>query len=101
MKPAAIRPVVQLFVCTNERKVDDPLQSACGAHGPIVLSTLKRKVSELGRLRDVWVTKTACLGQCPKDGCSVVLTPSGEQWVDVTESDAAGLLARVLTAKKQ
>lgn len=100
MKPARMRPVVQLFVCCNARSADDPLQSACGTHGALVLNALKRKVSAQGRLRDVWVSKTACLGQCPREGCSVVLSPSGEQWVDVTESDCDALLAHSMGTKR-
>ncbi len=99
MKPARIAPVAQLFVCTNARASDDPLQSRCGEHGGIVLAALKRKVAQLGRVSDVWVTKTGCLGQCPKDGCSVVIAPSGEQWVDVREGDVTALLERALQRK--
>jgi predicted metal-binding protein len=96
MKPAAMKPRVQLFVCTNNRDANDPLKSGCGAHGPGVYQAMKREVARRGRVVDVWVTRTLCLGQCPPEGCSVSLEPSREQWVEVREGDVTTLLDRAL-----
>ncbi len=95
-RPAATRPLAQLFVCTNVRDPGDPLRSACGEHGPQVYSALKRAVTAAGRSRDVWVTRTHCLGHCPASGCAVTLEPANEHWVDVTETDSDALLRRAL-----
>jgi (2Fe-2S) ferredoxin len=37
---------------------------------------MKRAVEEAGLVRDVWVTKTHCLGICPKVGATVAQYPS-------------------------
>jgi (2Fe-2S) ferredoxin len=101
MKPAAMKPTVQLFVCTNNRDANDPLKSGCGAHGPGVYQAMKREVARRGRMVDVWVTRTLCLGQCPPVGCSVAIEPAREQWVEVRESDVTALLDRAIgTAKR-
>ena len=43
----------------------------------------------------VWVTKTHCLGICPKSGCTVAEYPRGVIYRDVETSDVVGLLAAV------
>lgn len=100
MKPAPLRPRVQLFVCTNAREASDPLRSACGTHGPRVYQALKRGVATAGRSVDVWVTRTLCLGQCPASGCAVAIQPGNEHWVDVTEGEADALLEHALTTAR-
>lgn len=96
MQLARFKPRLQLFVCTNARAAGDPLASGCGAHGPAVYAALKREVGRAGRVSDAWVTRTACLGHCPPHGCSVAVWPDNEQYVDVTERDAAAIAARAL-----
>lgn len=99
MELASLRPRAQLFVCANVRAPSDPLSSACGAHGPAVYAALKRAVAAAGCVSEVWVTRTGCLGHCPPRGCTVVLYPVNEQWVNVSESDAPALVARALALK--
>src|SRR5690242_2094843 len=96
MEPARFKPRVQIFVCANARAPDDPLASACGTAGPGVCGAIKRAVGAAGRVRDVWVTRTGCLGHCPPKGCSVALYPENEQFVNVTEGDAAAIVAAAL-----
>jgi predicted metal-binding protein len=96
MRPAALHPRAQLFVCTNVRRAGDPLASGCGDAGPRVFDALKRQVAQAGRIRDVWVTRTACLGHCPREGGAVAVCPGGEHFINVTEHDAGALLARAL-----
>jgi predicted metal-binding protein len=91
-----LQPRIQIFVCTNVRPDGDPLASGCGAAGPGVYDALKREVMRSGRAADVWVTRTACSGHCPPRGCSVVIQPANEHWIEATGADAAVLLSRAL-----
>jgi predicted metal-binding protein len=100
MRNAPLQPAAQLLVCTNAREASDPLRSGCGAHGPRVYQSLKRAVAEHGRVADVWITRSLCLGQCPRDGCAVAIQPANEHFVDVKDVDAAVLMARALGAKR-
>lgn len=100
MKPAAMRPRVQVLVCTHARAPTDPLASGCGAAGPAVFSAMKRAVIASGRAARVWVTATGCMGHCPRVGCSVALHPMNEHHVEVTEADAPALTSRALAASE-
>ena len=88
MEPARLRPRTQIFVCTNERAPSDPLTSACGRAGPEVYNAVKREVASAGRIVDLWVTRTGCLGHCPPHGCAVAVYPSNQQFINVTVADA-------------
>ncbi len=88
MKPAALRPAAQVFVCTNARRPGDPLRSGCGAAGPALFAALKRLAIEGGLAGRVWVTATGCMGQCPPSGCAVAVYPRNEHLVAVVEDDA-------------
>lgn len=96
MEPSRLRPFAQVFVCTNVRAGTDPLRSACGAAGPAVFVAARNAVGNAGRVRDVWVTRTACLGHCPQRGCAVAIHPGNEQWIDVTEPDAVAVAQRAI-----
>jgi predicted metal-binding protein len=100
MNPARFRPRAQLFVCTNQRRADDPLASGCGVAGPRVYDALKREVARAGRVADTWVTRTGCLGHCPRGGCAVALYPGNEHFIDVDEHDACSLAARAMGATR-
>jgi len=58
-----------------------------------VFALLKEAVFAGGLVRDVWVTKTACLGLCPKAGTTVALYPHGEIQTEVLPGDCRTLLA--------
>jgi (2Fe-2S) ferredoxin len=98
MEPARFGPRAQIFVCTNERLATDPLTSACGRVGMGVYTAVKRAVGAAGRVGDIWVTRTACLGHCPPRGCSVAIYPTNEQWIDATPADAGAIVDRAITA---
>jgi (2Fe-2S) ferredoxin len=89
---AAIAPRLQLFVCANHR-VDSPLGPGCGDAGEQTYAALKAEVARLGAYRTIWVTKTHCLGVCPKRGCTVAIHPPGALFAEVDASDAAMLVA--------
>ncbi len=94
MKLSRCRPFAQIFVCTHARPPDDPLASGCGVAGPDVFRALKSLVIHVAGQGDVWVTATACLGHCPRKGCSVTVHPHNVHFVEVTAADAEGLIAR-------
>jgi hypothetical protein len=91
MREAGIRPTLHLFVCANER-APGPLGEGCGARGEAVYAALKASVAARGAHAAVWVTKTYCLGLCPKTGCTVAMYPSGRIVAEVEPGDAAKLL---------
>jgi predicted metal-binding protein len=92
MNPARYRPRVHLFVCANARDPNDPLGGGCGPRGERVFRALKEAVRSKGLVTSVWITRTACLGLCPKTGCAVTIAPSMEYLVDVEETEALALL---------
>ena len=81
-------PRVHLFVCANRRE-GSPLGPGCAERGEAVYAALKEEVARRGRVVDVWVTKTHCLGVCPKHGATVAhyIPPNG--------SNASVLVAEV------
>jgi hypothetical protein len=56
---------------------------------------MKDEVARRGRVVDVWVTKTYCLGICPKSGATVARHPSAPPGAILTEivpSDVGAIL---------
>ena len=53
---------------------------------------MKEEIARRGRVVDVWVTKTHCLGICPKSGCTIARYPAAEPGALLTEVEpsAAG-----------
>lgn len=100
MERAHLKPRAQLFVCTNVRRADDPLKSACGEHGQRVYEQLRSEVLSRGQLSKLWITRAGCLGHCPQRGCSVVLHPANAPFVNVTDADVSTLLALALEPLK-
>src|SRR6185369_12535972 len=88
-------PRLHLFVCANRRE-GSPLGPGCGERGELVYEALKREVAGRGLVSSVWVTKTHCLGICPKSGATVArhTSPSSASPIlsEVEASDAAELL---------
>ena len=87
-------PRLHLFVCANRRE-GSPLGPGCGARGDAVYDALKREVGRRGEIATTWVTKTHCLGICPRDGATVARWPAGATSAIVTEvapADAGALL---------
>ncbi|MFO0562970.1 MAG: (2Fe-2S) ferredoxin domain-containing protein [Polyangiales bacterium] len=98
MRPSSFAPRAQIFVCTNQRAADDPLVSACGATGPAVFEAVRGEVRSRAMLATLWVTRTGCLGQCPRGGCAVVVHPPGVQLVDVRPEDASSVVDLAIRA---
>jgi (2Fe-2S) ferredoxin len=74
MRPSP-SPRAHLFVCANRRE-GSPLGPGCGAGGDAVYDAMKREVAERGLVSEVWITRTQCLGVCPKAGATVACYPS-------------------------
>lgn len=92
MRPSTLRPRRQVFVCTNARGESDPLRSGCGEAGPGVFTALRSGALRAGLSRDLWVTRSGCLGHCPAQGCAVVLHPQNRHLVEVEVGDVAQVL---------
>ena len=88
MKPSPYRPRTHVYVCANRRADDDPLGSGCGEQGERVFAQLKRLSPST-----VWVSKTLCLGLCPKRGCTLAVAPAMQYLVEVEESDVGDLVS--------
>lgn len=99
MKASPLRPKVHVLVCTNARRVDDPLRSGCGEAGPGVFEALKRATVGGGVAARVWVTATGCLGHCPRRGCAVAIHPHNEHLVEVVAEDVPAVLTQALGAR--
>ena len=85
---------MHLFVCANRRPDSDPLGPGCGDHGERVYTAMKGMVAARRLIGAAWVTKTSCLGLCPKHGATVAcyhpepsVETAGQLFVDVTEAD--------------
>ncbi|MCU0681412.1 MAG: hypothetical protein MUF34_03985 [Polyangiaceae bacterium] len=93
VRPAAYRPALHYFVCVNRRDASDPLGPGCGASGQSLWQALRSAVAERGLLARVWVTRSQCLGLCPKQGAAVACYPPGQIWVDAVVADVEALLS--------
>ncbi len=93
---APLAPKLHLFVCANRRGEDSPLGTGCGDRGEALYDALKREVMARGLVASTWVTKTHCLGICPKRGATVArypAAPPGAILADVEVDDAPELLS--------
>jgi (2Fe-2S) ferredoxin len=84
-------PRVHFFVCANRRAASDPLGPGCGDHGDAVYAALKNEVARRGAFRAVWVTRTHCLGVCPRQGCTVAVYPRAKVLAEVEPAEAGPL----------
>ena len=73
MERSRYQPEQHVLVCVNRRDGSD-LGPGCGPRGEAVYAALRPHASYAR-----WVTRTQCLGICPRDGAAVALYPgSGE-----------------------
>ena len=85
-------PRLHLFVCANRRE-GSPLGPGCGERGDALYDALKAEVAARGEHTTTWVTKTHCLGICPKRGATVARYPGSEPILsDVEVTDVTALL---------
>jgi (2Fe-2S) ferredoxin len=91
VKEASLKPRVHFLVCGNTRPDESPLGRGCGLVGEHVYVGLKQEVTRAQAHVDVWITKTACLGICPKRGATVAIYPTCQLFTEVEASDAKEL----------
>ena len=92
MQRAVLAPTAHIFVCANSRPEDDPLGPGCSRHGELLFLELKREVARRGALSTIWVTKTHCLGICPKVGATCAIYPKQHIVTEAVPSDAPALV---------
>jgi (2Fe-2S) ferredoxin len=97
LQPSRIAPPSHVLVCGNRRAADDPLGSGCAERGDAVYDALKAAGGRRGLVARVWVTKTYCLGLCPRSGCTVGVYPARAFFTEVTPADVDAILARAAT----
>lgn len=98
MKISGVRRRLQLFVCTNQRRDDDPLGGGCGARGEAVYRALKLAIDRRAAWKSVWIAQTSCLGVCPKSGCTITVAPTGALLDEAEPDDADAILDAMLGA---
>lgn len=80
-----------VFVCTNERKSDDP-RGSCSARGAADLAEcFKAKLHERGLKRSVRANKAGCLDQCAQ-GPVVVVYPDAVWYGGLKPSDVETII---------
>jgi hypothetical protein len=104
---AAASPRLHLFVCANRRDgastappergrnqdAKAVLGPGCAERGDALYDALKTEVAARGEVASIWVTKTHCLGICPKRGATVAQYPGARPIrADVEVGDVAALL---------
>jgi len=93
MRVSDLVPKVHLFVCANLRSADSPLGTGCGEHGEALFTALKAEVAARREYARVWVTKTACLGICPKRGAACARYPKQRIYTEAEAADAKTIYA--------
>jgi len=91
MRDAPLLPRLHFFICANRRPDDSPLGPGCADHGEEIFDTLKDEVDRRSLFADIWVTKTHCLGICPREGATLAVYPSGRIVTEVSRDDARAL----------
>jgi predicted metal-binding protein len=98
MQPIRLVPEHHLFVCANRREAGSPLGPGCSDAGDALYDRLKEEVPRRGLVRSLWITKTHCLGICPKDGATVALDPPKRMWAGAKADDAGTLIELAMGA---
>ena len=96
MQDVKALPRVHLFVCANRREADAPLGPGCAERGDAVYDVMKEAVAVRGLVRAVWVTKTHCLGICPKRGATVAVYPRQRIRMGVEIGDVDTVISEAL-----
>ena len=74
-------PKLHLFVCVNDRTKRSPDMVSCAPE--VTQETVKQVklwILQNGLVHDVLITKTGCLGICPREGGMMVVYPRG-RWI--------------------
>ncbi len=96
MRSVAEVPRIHFFVCANHRDLDSPLGPGCGDAGEALYQALKDEVAARRACRTVWITRTHCLGVCPRQGATLAIYPQQAVLTEVTAADAPGLFQKIV-----
>ncbi|MFO0658607.1 MAG: (2Fe-2S) ferredoxin domain-containing protein [Polyangiaceae bacterium] len=100
MKTAPFRPAAaHVFVCVNRRREDDPLGGGCAARGDSLYTACRNLIAARGLFSKVWITRSYCLGVCPRVGAAVSVSPSGALFTEVEPSEAPLVIDAALAKK--
>lgn len=84
-----------IFICTNERKPDDP-RGCCRSKGSDqVLEAFKSELAKRGLKKQIRANKAGCLDQCER-GVSVVVYPEAVWYGNVTPGDVNEIIEKHL-----
>jgi (2Fe-2S) ferredoxin len=98
MVRSPLAPGCHVFVCANRREEGSPLGAGCSEGGEAVYAAFKAEVARRRDFQRVWITKTFCLGICPKTGCTVAVYPRQAIFSEVKVEDVARLYETELIA---
>ena len=96
----ATLPETHIFVCVNTR-VDTGLGEGCGDRGERVWEALRREVVARRKLATVWITRSHCIGICPKAGATLATFPRRAILSGVLPEDAARVLDDAMKHDKE
>jgi len=84
-----------IFICTNERKADDP-KGCCTARGSHkVVEAFKEELKKRNLKGEVRANKAGCLDQCSY-GAVVVIYPEATWYSKVTPEDAPAIVEAMM-----
>ena len=92
------KPLLHLFVCTNERPFDHPTP-CCGRRvtGEDV-KQLKEWIKQQGLTSQVYCSRAGCLGFCNKDASVAVVYPEGQFFKYNSTEELKELIKKKLSA---
>jgi (2Fe-2S) ferredoxin len=96
MRSVAELPRIHFFVCANQRDLDSSLGPGCGDAGEALYQALKDEVAARRAYRTVWITRTHCLGVCPRQGATLAIYPQQAVLTEVTAGDAPRLFQKIV-----
>ena len=91
----------QIFVCTNNRKAEDPNspKPSCGDHQAEAIFTELRKIAkDRGLHPRIRVAQAKCLGQC-NQGTTIMVYPDNVWYSDVRLEDVPAIAEKYLAPK--
>jgi (2Fe-2S) ferredoxin len=84
-----------VFICTNERKPDDP-RGCCKSRGSdAVVEAFKSELAKRGLKKKIRANKAGCLDQC-EQGVSIVVYPDAVWYGHVTAADVNEIIEKHL-----